>query len=443
LVEIAINSWFSVNWLPEFFLSHADVFIQNQKITVMITFNITFMTRPVIVSFMVAACSFIPLSCKNDGEMDTAHHKGVEHGIIYYEEGRYAGWPANNGIWSWDNNEILVGFAEGEHDASRGFHTIKAGTSSSKYARSMDGGITWTIEDAYERGQITEGTSGEKSGHITRLTESIDDFTDPGFIFTFRRHNSHYGPSYFYYSINRGERWIGPYEFPDLGTPGVATRTDYIIDGKQQLSAFLTVGKSNRREGRVAYARTDDGALNWELVSYVGPEPAGFDIMPSSLRLSPTELITTIRTRNHVYDYSLGHLDPTVTDIRDPITAYISDNNGESWEQLRDPVACTGYGGSPSALVKLDDGRLALGYIYRSAHGSRVNVKFSSDNGRTWGCEIMLREDGANRDTGYPVMVQRTDGKLIMIYYWNNALQEGATPHRYLAYTIFDPERWK
>ncbi len=105
-------------------------------------------------------------------------------------------------------------------------------------------------------------------------------------------------------------------------------------------------------------------------------------------------------------------------------------------------MACTGYGGSPSALVKLDDGRLALGYIYRSAYGSRVNVKFSSDNGRTWGCEIMLREDGANRDTGYPVMVQRPDGKLVMIYYWNNALQEGATPYRYLAYTIFDPDRW-
>ncbi len=109
-----------------------------------------------------------------------------------------------------------------------------------------------------------------------------------------------------------------------------------------------------------------------------------------------------------------------------------------------DPVADTERGDSPPALSNLDDGRLALGYIYRSQYGSRVNVRFSSDNGKTWSDEIVLRcGDGANRDVGYPRMVQRPDGKLLLIYYWNNVGRKGAKPYRYIASTIFNPDTWK
>ena len=40
-------------------------------------------------------------------------------------------------------------------------------------------------------------------------------------------------------------------------------------------------------------------------------------------------------------------------------------------------------------------------------------------------------------------MAQRPDGKLILIYYWNNAVQPGAKPFRYIAATVFDPAAWK
>jgi hypothetical protein len=71
-------------------------------------------------------------------------------------------------------------------------------------------------------------------------------------------------------------------------------------------------------------------------------------------------------------------------------------------------------------------------------------VRFSSDNGESWSDEVVLRSgDGANRDAGYPRMVQRPDGKLVLIYYWNNANDEDSTPYRYIASTIFDPGKWK
>lgn len=41
--------------------------------------------------------------------------RDVEHVIVFREPGRYAGWPANHGIWAW-GNEIVVGFSAGHMD---------------------------------------------------------------------------------------------------------------------------------------------------------------------------------------------------------------------------------------------------------------------------------------------------------------------------------------
>ena len=390
-----------------------------------------------IVIFIVAvglgmglnSCTEIKGTEAKDTRKDS-YNPGIQHGIIYSEKGRFAAWPANNGVWHWDNDEILVGFKEGAYSQSTsGLHKIDWSSECGKYARSLDGGSTWTIEDAYDQGQTTMGSSDQVKGQISQLEQPMDNFNGPNFILTFKRENNNNGSSHFYYSLDRGKKWAGPYAFPNLGLPGIVSRTDYLVDSPKTLSAFLTASKSNEKEGRVVYVQTNDGGNSWELVSMVGQEHEGFDIMPSSLRLSTTELITTIRTRTG--------------DNHDKIIAYYSVDNGKSWEKLRDPVSDTGRGGSPPALVKLKDGRLALGYAYRSEHGSRMNVRFSEDKGKSWSDEIVIRGgDGANRDVGYPVMVQRNDGKLVLIYYWNNALADSENPYRYIAYSIFDPSKW-
>jgi len=360
--------------------------------------------------------------------------KFIEHKVVFQEDGEYAGWPANHGIWGW-GNEILVGFVKASFKQTQpGLHTYDPKSAENQYARSFDGGDTWEIKDAYSLGQTAWGHDNnivpDRAVKPTVLKEPMPDFTSEGFLLTFLRHNNHDGPSHFYYSKDKGERWEGPYVFPNMGTPGLANRTDYHVEGKQVLSAFVTTAKSNSKEGRVAFVRTKDGGLNWDLVSWITAEHEGFDIMPSSIQLAENTWLTTIRTR-----YENG---------RDLISSYISKDNGNSWNRLVDPASDTGRGGSPPALVKLKDGRLALGYIHRSEFGSRVHVRFSANNGESWGDEIILRSgDGASRDAGYPRMVQREDGKLVMIYYWNNVNQADAKPFRYIAATVFDPEEWK
>lgn len=364
------------------------------------------------------------------GEISNDTSKDIEHVKVYYEEGKFAGWPANNGIWSWED-EILVGFVQADH-MERSGHTYDVTTSLYKYARSLDGGETWSIEDAYNAGKtaLSHNHQGiDSTREPQELKESID-FSHPDLVFTLSRMNNNDGPSHFYYSYNKGKEFKGPFIFPNLGTPGVAARTDYIADSEQEASVFLTIAKENQREGRVAMFRTNDGGLTWTNHAWIGDEPQGFDIMPSSVRLSETELITTIRSRD---------TDPG----RDYVKAFYSNNNGKNWSKLNEPAFDAGAGGSPPALVKLQDGRLALSYIFRSKFGSRVHLRFSADNGQSWSHEITVRSnDDATGDVGYPQMVQRSDGKLVIVYYWNHAGDEANRPYRYIAATIVDPDQW-
>lgn len=381
--------------------------------------------------------SVFMISCEINEKTEvhlTDSQNGIQQIKIYDEEGRFAGWPANNGIWNW-GDEILVGFVEAEHYETEGFHTYNRETARNKYARSLDGGETWKITDAYDLGQtgwsFDNNLPDELAVEPTVMVEPIQDFTNPDFMITWMRNNYHNGPSIFYYSNNRGHQWYGPYKNPDLDTHGIGTRTDYIVDGPQQLSAFHNSAKENGREGRTLHARTTDGGVSWERVSWIGDEdPSGFEIMSSTIRLSDTEIYSVLRGRE---------VDPR----RDFLKAYRSFDNGKTWTIGNDPVVDTGSNGSPPALLQMEDGRLALAYAYRSRFGSRICLRISDNNGQTWSHEIPVRTgDGANADIGYPRMVEREDGKLVIIYYWNHAAQEGAAPYRYIAASIVDPSRY-
>src|SRR6185437_15399049 len=72
--------------------------------------------------------------------------KDVKNVVVYREEGRFAGWPANHGIWSW-GDEILVGFSRGYYKNLGRRHNIDRDKPEEHLlARSRDGGETWAVE---------------------------------------------------------------------------------------------------------------------------------------------------------------------------------------------------------------------------------------------------------------------------------------------------------
>lgn len=348
----------------------------------------------------------------------------AEHTVVVYKEpGRFAGWPANHGIWSW-GDEIVVGFEAGylhARDPQQREHGIDYQRPAEHLlARSLDGGETWKIEKPpgllAPPGTKVAGVPTEPGGKPASDCPGGIDFTNPNFAITFRMADIHIGPSRFYYSLDRGKTWQGPYRVPDFGQKGIAARTDYLVNGKHDLMAFLTAAKSNGREGRVICVRTRDGGKTWKFVSYVTPEPKGEDhaIMPSSVRLSKSTILTAVRYRHW-------------------IDLYRSDDDGATWKVVSRPAPDTD---NPPSMVHLRDGRLALTYGRRTAPFG-IRARLSSDNGKTWSREIVLRDDGGCWDLGYTRSVQRPDGKIVTVYYFN----DDPAHERQINATIWDPDQ--
>lgn len=357
----------------------------------------------------------------------------MQHFTIYRGKGRYAGWPANYGIWSWDN-EIVVGFTVGHHDPGGGFHARdRSRPFTTMQARSLDGGETWQVQqtpcrkpgdralsaDEHMERELGVGAALAREGELPACPGGID-FAHPDFALMCARSGLGAGArSWFYTSYDRCKTWQGPFGLPMFGQTGIAARTDYLVAGHDECTLFLTAAKPDGCEGRVFCARTADAGRSFEFLSWIGAEPRGFAIMPASLRLSESRILVAVRCREG---------------DRNWIDLYASDDSGTTWKLLNSPVPNTGVGGNPPTLTRLQDGRLCLTYGYRNwPYG--IRARMSADEGLTWRKEIALRGDGGNHDLGYPRTVQRPDGILVTVYYFNDE----PTGERYIAATLWEP----
>jgi len=360
--------------------------------------------------------------------VDTRHVK------VYHESGRFAGWPANHGIWSW-GDEILVGFGRGYHKDLGSSHNIdRQRTEDHLLARSLDGGESWMIEDPSENGHLIPGPvhlfGSVREGLVTPEPVACPggiDFTHPDFAMTVRMFSRQAGQSWFSHSYDRGKSWSGPFRLPLMGTEGIEARTNYSIAGKHECTLFLNTTGGAKADGKPAArrsfcARTIDGGKTWNFVSEIGPPLEGNAIMPSAVPLSEDGLLCVLRRR-------VRGKQPQAW-----LAAFASNDDGRTWSRLPHPVQDTGVG-NPASLIRLQDGRVCVTYGVRKPP-YRMCAKLSDDGGQSWSEEIVLRADGGNGDLGYARSIQRPDGKVVTIYYfWDK--QSG--PERYIAATIWDP----
>lgn len=337
----------------------------------------------------------------------------ISHNVVYYESGEFNAWPANQGgqAWQW-GNEILVGFFNGIYEEKEGHNWAEP--VKLLFARSTDGGETWSVSQA-SYGEA----EGPAPGDI--------NFAHPDFAL--RIFDELEG---FFISFDRGGTWAGPYNFGDLLSDSpvagdeFTSRTDYIVNSASGALFFM----SSRREliftEDYAYmAKTSDGGASFDFVSFIDPFDIRRNVMPSTVRISDTELVTCVRRKDNDSYW---------------IETYRSTDNGESWSSLGQLDRTGDNNGNPAALVRLPNGHLVCIYGVRQRQGmSRISAKVSSDSGSTWGLEQRLRDDYVGPDAfgdvdlGYPRAFVRPDGKIVTVYYWATS----SRPEQHIAATVF------
>ena len=294
-------------------------------------------------------------------------------------------------------------------------HAGKSGRAS--LARSKDGGRTWSppvtvldfpdADDSLDAvGELADGTLIFGAVSYTWTGEKL---TDAGF----------HADTYVLFSRDDGKQWSKPvkvntapftWAYPygrivrlDDGTLLLSGFGGYLPKGPEDSRAGLEKmqkagerpAKPESQRGNFCFVvRSKDDGKTWGDPAILGQYYNEVTMMP----LKDGSLMAVIRSDEG------GHLATT-----------FSKDKGHSWSK---PEKITADAEHPGDLQRLADGRILLSYGVRNRPYG-VQAMFSRDEGRSWDKDrkVMLAWDGDHRDLGYPISIQRKDGRIVTAYY--------------------------
>jgi len=331
--------------------------------------------------------------------LEQVRPKQAENFVVHRREDRFAAWPFNGGVWKYPGDEIVACFVSRacryreRYEVHHGYAPPE-GANGRVMARSMDGGKTWT-----ERWFVEDRDVGRKFrvGERPFVSDEPSDFLSPDLLLT------HYD-DYVLISGDRGKTVRHSARLPHCGHEAIMGRPDYVIRPDGACVLFSTVSTTTGVEGRPVVYISRNGGLSWEFLNYMTREPRNYMmIMPSGVWLPSGRAIAAVRAQMQKHGFSFWS------------EVYASDDGGRNWSFL----SRVNDLGAPCHLLLLDDGRVLATHGYRSKPFG-VRARISEDGGRTWGPEIVLRDDGKSWDLGYPKSVQLDNGDIVSIYYFND-----------------------
>ena len=256
---------------------------------------------------------------------------------------------------------------------------------------------TWfSLDPRIFHDQLKKQFSAEEFAEIEKDMNAVDDETAI----------AHQG-SWTQRSDDGGKTWHAKVRCP-LSTPhGPIVLSDgrLLYLGKQ-FPAGLT-----RPFADVACAVSSDNGDTWQEIGVV-PLPEGTSIdqfhEPHVAQCADGTLRGYIRY--HYPQEEGGNLGVFQTESHD---------GGKTWTMAED----MGIHGSPPHILKHSSGAWVMVYGWRHpGYGQRA--KISLDEGKTWGEELILRDDGPDGDLGYPCSVELEDGSIFTVYYQKAAAGE-------------------
>jgi hypothetical protein len=345
----------------------------------------------------------------------------AEHGIVCRrpdEQFGYFGWPT---VARLDDGMLLVASSglRAEHICPWGKTVLNT---------SVDDGRTWSVPQVINDSPIDDRDAGIVNLGGDRLlvswfTLDTRKYLKPGWMseglelaeidlwkakmatVTDAIAAQHLG-SWVRLSADRGATWGAPIRVP-VSAPHGPIR---LRNGE-----LLYLGKpygtwDDMEKGCVTAARSADGGRTWHQLGqvpvYSGTDPANYH-EPHVVELPTGRLLGIIRIEDH------GGKELKSSGISSfSMMQSESSDGGYTWTGA-EPL---GFHGSPPHLLRHSSGVLVLTYGYRqAAFGQRV--AFSYDDGDHWEHDWIIRDDGPDRDLGYPSTVELADGHLFTVCY--------------------------
>jgi hypothetical protein len=371
-----------------------------------------------------------------------------EHGVVYRNEAEFAAWPFLGGLWRTANGDLVAAFTRNDcvygrpDDVHHDVLAVSRGRVST--IRSRDGGATWdaasvrTVFDmATTPDEIAAGGAADYAG------EPPVDFLDPDVLVLSGAVPAHFVPSarpWVSLSADGGLSWRRPILLPMGGLHSLSGQgsTSVRADGVS-LIALTSVTPDGWTRRPLVYASPNGGA-SWVFLSFITPEK------DDGAAVSAREGSPRFGAHRYFYPRPLplrdGRLLCSMRSQRDPTSIlwtemFESLDGGRTWAFL----SRVNDWGAPGDIIEMADGRIACVYGYRLAPYG-IRARLSEDGGRTWGSELVLRDDGGSWDLGYPRVVETEPGRLLAVYYFNRGddpvqLNGGV---RHIAWTSFAPD---
>ena len=325
-------------------------------------------------------------------------------GIVYRNENSFCG-PINM-VLLLASGDLVVVFREA---LWRGYSKHADPTTRTSMVRSTDGGETWHSQvtphtyagNGCVIGQISDGSLIVNCFRwiFAPLEEGATRFRDYDAYREDERLGLAAANEGVYTATSRDDGYTWEPARMLLERAGTAGRVVDLGDG----SLLMPVnGRTGGGSGSGWVMRSTDGGETWEQHGVVTPALPGLTF--SEMRVLPLGgggVLAGMRTAEA--NFYVSH----------------SDDGGATWSAPDEtPIYCKG--GSPFDLIMLADGRVLATYGHRRPpYGVRACL--SEDGGRTWdtGNEVVLRDDGLDRDMGYPSSAQLPDSSILTTYYWH------------------------
>jgi hypothetical protein len=367
----------------------------------------------------------------------------AEHHVLYRRDDEFAAWPFYCGLWLTADGSLVAGFKRVPTDYRDIDHYNLVGKPGEIVViRSRDGGRTWDDEDivpvfdmSITREEDLPGGASDDWGGLPPL-----DFTNRDTLVMgggIPRMMSRDGArAWVRASADGGRTWRPHRLLPNWDLPGVTMpgTSSYAVrpDGVM-LFGMHAWAPGGQNPLPVVYASQDGAEFGYlgQIVPDAPPSPywpggkfaSAKHIYPRLAVLADGRVLASLR-------YERDPRGLFWTEIHESL------DGGRTWRWL----SRVNDWGAPGDLVPLQDGRVLCIYGYRLAPRRGIRYRISEDQGRTWGTEMILRDDGATWDLGYPRAVEVEPG-VVLTHYWMNLAEPGSDRGgvRHIACTRFRP----